>query len=441
MSIRFDRRRLLRGLGGGVALLAPFARHRVAEAAPAGNFLCWASPNGFVRTDFGAVAPGAPYELKPSTAKLTPYKDDLVVIRGLSNKSSSRGSSHEEMCRMLACWHGDGSVGTPPGPSFDYVLGLALGKPTLVMAVTAAGGPSAYSGLSWSGPRTAISQLGTPISAYKAAFGSALPDAGAGNAAVELVIKRRKSVLDFVVDDVGRFRRRLNGTDATNLDLYLDALRQAERAMADRPVAAGACNPEPLRALAEAAKAGRDPTLFRNAAQLMFDVALASFACGTRRVATISGYAATLFNPVQPGASDHHAVSHGAMPVDVWKAIDAWHAELFATLLQKMRATGLMDSTIAVWGSDISQGHNQCDCVYLVAGGRALGIKVGQAIVYPFYGTANASQNAALQASRDPRNRSVHDLWVSVQKALGIRSDTFGDKEYCTGGLKELYAG
>ena len=72
-----------------------------------------------------------------------------------------------------------------------------------------------------------------------------------------------------------------------------------------------------------------------------------------------------------------------------------------------------------------------------MGGGSALGINSGQYIEYEFFGSEGDKRDAA----RDPRNQSLADLWVSVQKAVGVQSDTFGDPEFCNGGLPELYSG
>ena len=42
-------------------------------------------------------------------------------------------------------------------------------------------------------------------------------------------------------------------------------------------------------------------------------------------------------------------------------------------------------------------------------------------------------------SGRRRRNKSQADLWVSIQKALGIAQDTFG--EHSSGGLTELRSG
>ena len=44
----------------------------------------------------------------------------------------------------------------------------------------------------------------------------------------------------------------------------------------------------------------------------------------------------------------------------------------------------------------------------------------------------------ARETARKPQNTSTADLWVSVQKALGVKLEGFGEPGMTTGGLKEL---
>jgi hypothetical protein len=47
----------------------------------------------------------------------------------------------------------------------------------------------------------------------------------------------------------------------------------------------------------------------------------------------------------------------------------------------------------------------------------------------------------ARETARRPENASIADLWVSVQKSLGVAQDGFGEPGMTKGGLKELFAG
>ena len=61
-------------------------------------------------------------------------------------------------------------------------------------------------------------------------------------------------------------------------------------------------------------------------------------------------------------------------------------------------------------------------------------------IEYPFDGEEGALMQAR-ETARRPENASMADLWVSVQKAMGVPQEGFGEPGMTTGGLKELFAG
>lgn len=175
--------------------------------------------------------------------------------------------------------------------------------------------------------------------------------------------------------------------------------------------------------------------------EMMLEIAATAMACGTRRVVTLVWQRGSGgINPVA-AAPSHHDVSHGMAPVSMWEQIDRWYVDRYAVLLSKLSTLKILDRTMAVWASEISEDHNQNDCVFVVGGGKALGIKSDQNIVYRYHINGTLYQNQALQAARDPRHRSTADLWVSAQKALGLKKESVGDAQYCTGGLQEVYAG
>jgi hypothetical protein len=100
-------------------------------------------------------------------------------------------------------------------------------------------------------------------------------------------------------------------------------------------------------------------------------------------------------------------VSHyeGANPVEVWKKIDTWYAERFAYVMKRLNDLALLDTTIVAWCTEISEGHDQRGFVVPIAGGGALGLQLGQAL---------------------SARSTLSNLWVTVQRALGVPSDTFG---------------
>ena len=67
-------------------------------------------------------------------------------------------------------------------------------------------------------------------------------------------------------------------------------------------------------------------------------------------------------------------------------------------------------------------------------------MQLGKVIEYPFEGNEGALMEARNTARR-PENAGMADLWVSVQKAMGVQQEGFGEPGMTKGGLKELFAG
>jgi hypothetical protein len=176
--------------------------------------------------------------------------------------------------------------------------------------------------------------------------------------------------------------------------------------------------------------------------ELWMDMIATSFACGTRRVATIQWQGASEGYDVinDSGSPDHHSVSHygfGAASGDRWVGIDTWYAQRFAYMMNALKTLNVLDKTVIAWVSEITEGHNQLNMVTVVAGGRALGMKLGQYVKYPFVGQEVEGSNA-ISVGRNAGNKSISDLWVTCQNAVGVASPTFGDPTVCGGPLTEL---
>jgi hypothetical protein len=178
---------------------------------------------------------------------------------------------------------------------------------------------------------------------------------------------------------------------------------------------------------------------FRARGELWMDMLAMAFLLGRQRVAVIQwGDAAEGYDPVADlGSPTHHAVQLGAAPAQHWADIDAWYANRFAYQLGALRNLGILDQTIVVWISEVTEGDNQQNMTLVLGGGGLLGMKTGQYIQYPFTGPF-AEGSAAIPVQQNPANRSLSDLWVTVQQALGVNQPTFGDPKWCAGPLLEL---
>lgn len=460
-----SRRNLLKGLGLGAACYLPFARHvpSYAQGAP-GNFLVFYSPNAWRRKWWGATQNGSTMTFGPSLGVLEPHKEDITVIKGLCCKSNTPIATHQDIVRILTCI-GDGPDGREPGgeeqaygPSIDHHISTQLGLPpplTLAPAeeLMQMSDPTNWMWrLSWRQDGSTVSHdqaLRDPVEVFNTLFAGLMPSNDP--AEVSYRLQRGQSVLDLVSQDLQAMRVGLGATDRGHLDVYEGSIREMERKLTAAPVS---CDPG-MGVAPNWLGTGDEVEQLQANGDVLMDLIGQSFACGVRRVATLQwGEGALGVNPART-TRDHHWVTHylgggsgdvdydddGDIDVeDAQQICDRWYAERFENCLSKFKALGILDDTVIVWCTETSEGHNQNDCHWIVAGGRNLGMQLGKVIEYPFEGPEGALMEAR-NTARKPENASMADLWVSVQQSLGVQSDTFGEPGMTTGGLKELFPG
>jgi hypothetical protein len=471
----FSRRSLLSGLGAGAALLGPFLRHRSALAAPAqsGNLLVFFTPNGHKRNRagsgpatmaFDAASTATGMTLGSSLAPLMPFVNDISVIKGLNLKTPTFIASHQDICRILTCQNAPGGQSkegtahqfTGYGPSIDQSIGMAINQRPLVVAVDPyRDQPHWRTFLSWRASGVNEPFVKNFQTVFTDIFGALTGQVQNADqvAALARARARNKSLLDFVNADIATFRTRINSNDRAHLDAYLDALRTVEQKVTEMPTVAGTCTTDPLKtrigALGAAAPIQNDDKSpdgvaaeMQKRGELWMDMIASAFACGSRRIAVMQWQGASEGYDVgaNTGSPNHHSVSHyafGGASEARWLAIDTWYSERFAYMLNALKTLGVLDRTVIAWVSEITEAHHQLNMVSVVAGGQALGMKMGQYIKYPFKGN-EIEGSGAIAVGRDPANRSLSDLWVTCQQAMGVPSATFGDPTVSAGPLTEL---
>lgn len=458
-----SRRSLMKaGLGVGAASFLPLVRTRTsrAQAAP-GNFLVFYSPNAWRRKWWGATPNGSTMTFGPSLSVLEPHKADITVIKGLCLKSTTKIATHQDIVRILTCT-GAGTNGNEPGederaygPSIDHHITKQLSlPPPLTLApdksLMLMSDPTNWMWrLSWRQDGTAVSHdlpLRNPADVYGMLYSGMMPSGQPAEMAQRL--KRGQSVLDLVKQDLTAMRTGLSAQDRGHLDVYEGSVRELERRLGQT----SSCDPQ-QPAPADWLGTGDAVDKLATNGGVLLDLIGQAFACGSRRVATLQwGEGALGVNPART-TKDHHWVTHflgeaaktttdldGDGKIDVQDSqqlCDRWYAARFESCISKFKALGILDDTVIVWCTETSEGHNQNNCVWIVAGGRNLGIQLGKVIEYPFMGEEGALMQAR-ETARKPQNTSMADLWVSVQKALGVKQEGFGEPGMTTGGLKEL---
>jgi hypothetical protein len=211
--------------------------------------------------------------------------------------------------------------------------------------------------LSWRTPTSPMPMEINPRKVFERMFGS--------GGTLEARARRQqedRSILDTIGAQAEGLKAKLGAHDQTNLELYLESVREIERRL-DRAEAQLGANPD---LVIPEAPAGI-PFIYEEHVDLMFDLIKLAFEADITRVVTFM-MAREISNRTYPqvGVSEgHHAVSHHAnRPEKIeWNSrIQAYHVSLFNRFLGKLDATAdgdgsLLDSSLLLYGSNMSNSN------------------------------------------------------------------------------------
>jgi hypothetical protein len=425
------RRTFLRGLGASVALpmldgMIPALAKPSDPAAKIPQRVSFTySPNGIRRERWLPETTGANFEMTDILKQWEPFKDQLLVVSNLDNGNAIKNRGHVSGCSMFM-------TGMEPnkslsevrcGTSIDQTIAAEFGKETpfsslqiciesaAELAGQSAGGyNSAYTNtISWNSPTTPLPMEHRPREIFERLFG----DAGTDPVARQKRIRRQKSILDFVQDDVSRMKKTLSVNDTDKLSEYLDSLRDVEFRVQKAEEKSTMVLPEMEKPLGIPAH--------EEHIRLMYDLMVLAYQTDMTRVFTFM-YAREYSELVytQLGHLDpYHPLTHHRGDPDRKRQageIDVYHAKLYGEFLAKMRATkdldgsSLLDNSIMVYGSGLGDGdsHNQSNVPIALIGGAGGNLKGGRHIAV------------------EP-GTYLNNLHVAMLNKLGLHTESFGE--------------
>jgi len=440
--LHLNRRALLRG-AGGIAIGLPFleamqARQAGAAAAgPVKRLVIMFSPNA--TNDPAAFMPattGPDFVLPKETAPLEALHKQLLVISGVNMESAKKDSSGDlhsvGMSHMLTGiqWvQGTGftlpgglPVGFAGGISVDQYIAKKVGSatrfPSLEFgAITITDyGVHPFGRMISAGKNQPVPAEDNPATMFKRVFG----DAAAGaDPAIAQVLAQRRSVLDFVTDDVTRLETRLGPTDKQKVDQHLTAIRNLEtRLSKTTTTSCGADKTAPVVA------DPLDKSKFDVLVKMQSDLLVLALQCDATRVASLQmSWARSMLSHPWIGVNDnHHTITHGPA-TDILSTINTWYAKQVAYLGSALAATDdgngktLLDNTMLYWCGECARGydHDFNNIRIFILGSGAGAIKTGQHI----------------KLNGEPHNK----LLVTLMNAMGVPDTQFGDPQFGTGPL------
>jgi hypothetical protein len=370
-----SRRALLRGaLGVGVALpwlelMRPRGIRAASAVSPPKRFGIFFSPCGTIpenwRPSQPLMAPETEFTLSPILEPLQPFKQDIVILRGMNFESSQSkygpiANVHDQgMTHMLtatglvkgpagagrANHFLDGSAG---GPSIDQHIAAAIGNQTLLPSLelgvesTDTFLETLVTHMSYGAVdqndhykrAIPIQPVDDPVQVYARLTGST--QAGTTEQ-ILAALQHRKSVLDYVSDDYEDLKGQLGTADKAKLDQHLTNVRDIEMRVSrlmSNPTSANcagitALQPKrPQRQTCLRDQDLRDPeviatqgtnfcvTNFREIGQMQMDLMILALQCDLTRVASLQWSTAesTVIHEWLPleyqGTREHHMMTH-----------------------------------------------------------------------------------------------------------------------------------
>jgi hypothetical protein len=293
--------------------------------------------------------------------------------------------------------------------------------------------------LSYAGKDQPLFGEGRSQTAFNNIFGSAMMP-GVDPAVFARQQAQKKSVLDFVMDDITRLQAIVPVAQRPKFDAQLTSIRNLEARISTTPPPAGqivkpTLVPEPTTGHNGAnANEARHEMLIKN----QLEIIRTAFASDLTRVATISFSdgnnvlrpIAFCPNPTFAQSGDGHGVSHAGKGTDAITAkgqVVAMYTRLTAELLTNMSTTteasgNLLDNTLGMYFSECRDGdsHERRRNPCMLFGGKFLGLKTGQ------YMVLNPS-------------RYANDIWASVLTAWGVPTTVYGDPMYGKGVVPGLF--
>ena len=366
---------------------------------------------------------GSDYELSEGLQPLADHKSDITIIQNLSNQYSSEAHWGSTF------WLTGANRYAEPGQIFfnsisaDQVAAETLGRDTRFTSIQLGHQGPDKSGhgpglsLAWNRQGKPVSALNTPVAAFHRLFSNDDTPLSLRQAA----LRRRKSVLDTVLENARSVGRGLTKTDSDKLDEYFQSIREIEVRLAKEEDWLDVPKARPKKIPEEPNKGLKG---FEEV-KVMYDLIVAAMQVDASRVFTYRQPLDTLIASLGATITAHNMSHYGeGARKDVSRLRDQKQSELFAYFISRLKATPdgpdttLFDNSTVTLGSNINSIHYLTNCPTVVAGHGA-GFRHGRQLVM------------------DDPNTPLCNLWLSLLNRSGVEVAKHGDS---TGQIEELFS-
>ncbi|MFT5355476.1 MAG: hypothetical protein ACI9KE_002695 [Polyangiales bacterium] len=408
------------------------------------------------------------FTLSRQLEPLAAYRDQMLVLDGVDNIAAYKGAASGHFgCSTL--WTGAGipegtvrseGVGWPLLPSIDQPIGAAVGEGTTFPAFHWGLYPTTFASGSNQGPNGVAHHRGDgqfiepeiyPDRAFERLFDGVTGD----SESIARIRRERGSVLDVVRGELNRVRAELPSGDRDRMDAHLEGIRVIENRLAElQPSCVVPDHPGEWTA--------SDIRNFNNHPEmtaLQFRLMNVALACDLTRVACFhwshsegNGSFMNAVDPEYDNFGSFHVLAHELSYENVGDRViseedrdvarhnmsnlNQWHARAIADDLLGMMSTDVLDRTLLVWASEMSEGGSHSNHnipLVMVQGSEFDYFDTGR---YLRWGNYDPITN--FRPPVGERGEPMNKVLVSICNSMGVDVDRVGDESIPTGPLEEL---
>ena len=438
------RRTFLRGMGATVAL--PLLDSMV----PALSAMAKTSANpvrrlGFIYFPHGSVSwakgpqnqwtppgEGGPLTLSPILQPLAAVQDQMIVLTNMEHRNAQGNGTdgNAEHTRSNASWLSAARPKMTEGAdvllatTVDQIAARRLCRDTRLPSLELTMENSFLVGncdngyncvyvntLSWASPTTPLPMENNPRLVFERLFGE-------GGTVDERRAEMRKdrSILDSVTEDMARLMRSLGAGDRTRVNDYVDAVREVERRIQRAEEQAG----ESTLALPD--RPVGIPEEYDEHVKLMFDLLVLTWQADITRVFSLQlgrEQSARTFSWIGVNEGHHGTSHHQDKPekIAAIARINTYYSQLLAYFAEKLAATSdatgsLLDNSMVLHGSGMCNGnlHDHKNLPLVLLGGGAGRLRGGRHIKFP-------------------ELTPMANLLLGLLDKAGVPADSFGDSD------------
>jgi len=391
-----SRRTLVRGMGVtlGLPLLdSMFPAFGQNKVKPASRFQAIYVPNGMAMEYWSPKKEGTDFELTPILEPLTPFRNQLQVLSGLTANWNYAHAGASGSFLTGTTHGGRTKVEILADVSVDQLLARKFAGetqlPSLELSMDAPNNAGACTGnlscvythtISWRSATQALPMEHNPRAVFEKLFG----DSGSTErGAREARMRQHKSILDSVTEKLADIKKEVGSQDQAKVDEYTEAVRDVERRVqkAEEQISMDLPRMDQPQGV---------PVVFEDHLDLMFDLQLLALRTDLTRVITFmlaKEQSARSYPQIGVPESHHPLSHHNNQPavIEHMSKINRYHVELVSKYLAKLKATpdgdgNLLDHMTLVYGSGLSNSnqHSGVNIPVLLVGGGAGKLKGGR---------------------------------------------------------------